>query len=130
PKRKPRSLYFEAMTNVETSPTRENDDLPAVSDFLPLLNEERDHSQAAERILEQKHAGPYEDVLAVEQSEDRTMKRATEPASRDQQITVVDNPTGATPAGLNIAVKAAKHDILVRVDGHSAIPDHYVANCV
>lgn len=118
------------MTNVDASPSPENDDLPGVSVFLPVLNEERDLALAVERILEQEYAGPYEVVLAVGPSEDRTMEIATELASRDQRITVVDNPTGATPAGLNIAVKAAKHDILVRVDGHSAIPDHYVANCV
>ena len=39
---------------------------------------------------------------------------------------VLDNPTGLTPCGLNVAIAAAKHDVLVRVDGHSEIDRDYV----
>ena len=38
---------------------------------------------------------------------------------------MVDNPTGKTPAGLNAAIKAAKHDVIVRVDAHSVLSPGY-----
>lgn len=104
--------------------------VPGVSVILPILNEEKDLELAVNRILAQEYSGPFEVVLAVGPSNDRTMEIAEELSERDSRITVVENPTGATPAGLNIAIKAARHDILVRVDGHSIIPDGYVAEAV
>lgn len=43
---------------------------------------------------------------------------------------LVDNPGGARSAGLNRAVAAAPHDVVVRVDARSQIPPGYVAACV
>lgn len=109
----------------ETAPSA-GEPLPGVSVILPILNEEKDLELAVDRILAQEYAGPFEVVLAVGPSEDSTMEIAQEITERDERVTVVENPTGATPTGLNIAIAAARHDILVRVDGHSVIPDGYV----
>lgn len=104
--------------------------LPGVSVVLPVLNEERDLAAAVNRVLQQRYDGPYEVVLAVGPSTDRTLEIAEELAAADPRVRVVTNPTGRTPAGLNVAIKAAKHDILVRVDGHSIIPPSYVTDVV
>jgi hypothetical protein len=45
--------------------------------------------------------------------------------SRDSRVVVVENPTGKTAAGLNLAIAAARYSIIVRVDGHSQIPVDY-----
>ncbi len=39
---------------------------------------------------------------------------------------LVPNPTGATGAGLNRAVAAARYDVVVRLDGHALVPDDYL----
>ena len=39
---------------------------------------------------------------------------------------LVPNPTGATGAGLNRAVAAARYDVVVRLDGHALVPADYV----
>lgn len=55
---------------------------------------------------------------------------ATAAAARRPGVTVVDNPTGRTPIGLNRAIAAARGEILVRVDAHSVIPPGYVSKAV
>ncbi|MEY4283144.1 MAG: hypothetical protein RL467_700, partial [Actinomycetota bacterium] len=37
------------------------------------------------------------------------------------------NPTGRTAAGLNLAVKSSQYSNIVRVDGHSEIPQNYLS---
>src|SRR5690625_5369144 len=86
------------------------DSWPGVSVILPILNEEKDLTVAVQKILRQEYAGPFEIVLAVGPSQDRTMEIANEIAAVDDRINVVENPSGATPAGLNIAIAAAKYD--------------------
>jgi hypothetical protein len=43
---------------------------------------------------------------------------------------LVANPTGKTAAGLNLAVAASTHPIIVRVDGHAKIPQNYLTLAV
>ncbi|MCR6648018.1 MAG: glycosyltransferase family 2 protein [Cellulomonas sp.] len=100
--------------------------LPPVSVFLTVREEERHLTAAIEQVLDQDYPGELEIVVAVGPSHDRTREIADELAAGDSRVRVLDNPTGLTPAGLNIAIAAARHDVLVRVDGHSEIERDYV----
>jgi succinoglycan biosynthesis protein ExoA len=52
--------------------------------------------------------------------------RITDASARSGvDVTVVDNPAGTTPAGLNAAVAAARNPVLMRVDAQSRIPAGY-----
>lgn len=104
--------------------------LPGVSVVLPVRNEEQHLRAAVGRILAQRYDGPFEVVLAVGPSQDATARIAAELAAGDPRLTVVDNPSGRTAAGLNLAIAASSHRYLVRVDGHSEVPEDYVARCV
>ncbi|MBX6768339.1 MAG: glycosyltransferase family 2 protein [Actinomadura rubrobrunea] len=99
---------------------------PAVSVIMPVLNEERHLAEAVQRILSQDYPGELELVLAVGPSRDRTEEIAQRLAAEDPRVVVVPNPTGRTPQGLNIAIKASQYSIIVRVDGHSLLPPDYV----
>ncbi len=101
-----------------------------MSVFLTVRNEERDLEESIEHILEQDYPGPLEVVVAVGPSSDRTEEIAASIARAEPRVVVVANPTGKTPAGLNRAVAAAQHDLLVRVDGHSVVPHDYVSTAV
>ncbi|MBO0828829.1 MAG: glycosyltransferase family 2 protein [Streptosporangiales bacterium] len=103
---------------------------PAVSVVMPVLNEERHLREAVTGILAQDYPGELEVVLAIGPSRDRTDEVAQELAAADARVRVVDNPDGHTPHGLNAAIAAAKHDVLVRVDGHSVLPAGYVRTAV
>jgi glycosyltransferase involved in cell wall biosynthesis len=99
---------------------------PAVSVIMPVLNEQRHLAEAARSILAQDYPGELELVIALGPSRDRTMAIAERLATEDPRVIVVPNPSGRTPHGLNIAIKASQYSIVVRVDGHSLLPPDYV----
>ncbi|MFY0406233.1 glycosyltransferase family 2 protein [Solicola sp. PLA-1-18] len=105
-------------------------DLPGVSVFMTVRDEERDLRDCVERILAQEYDGDLELVVAVGPSKDRTAEIAAGLAREHAALTVVQNPAGWTPQGLNAAVGAARHDLLVRADGHALLPPDYVARVV
>ena len=106
-------------------------DLTSVSYVMPVLNEQRYLQAAVESILQQDFAGPVEVVLALGPSTDETNRIAAElVAAHGAQVTVVSNPTGKTSAGLNAAIAASHHDVVVRVDAHSKLSAGYTTAAV
>ncbi|HEX6450744.1 MAG TPA: glycosyltransferase [Trebonia sp.] len=101
-------------------------DWPGVSVIMPVRNEEPYLADAVQHILSQDYPGTIEVVLAVGPSKDRTELIARDIAASDPRVTVVANPTGRIPAGLNLAVGAARHDVLSRMDGHAMMPPGYL----
>ena len=102
---------------------------------MPVLNEERHLREAVRHILEQDYAGDLEVVIALGPSQDRTDEIAAElvreTADRSWgRVRTVPNPSGRTPAGLNAAIKASRHPIVVRVDGHGMLSPNYIATAV
>ncbi|MFB7501042.1 glycosyltransferase family 2 protein [Streptomyces sp. NPDC056161] len=104
--------------------------LPAVSVIMPVLDEERHLRAAVQAILAQEYAGEMEVVIALGPSTDRTDEIAAELVRDDPRVHTVPNPTGRTPAGLNAAIKASRHPIVVRVDGHGMLSPNYIATAV
>ncbi|MGI8458467.1 MAG: glycosyltransferase family 2 protein [Propionibacteriaceae bacterium] len=103
---------------------------PAVSVVMPVLNEERHLAVAVDRVLEQGYPGELEVVLAVGPSRDRTAQIAAQIEATHPNVRVVANPAGKTPNALNVAIAAAKHDLIVRVDGHGELTPNYIARAV
>ncbi len=103
---------------------------PAVSVIMPILNEERYLADAVARVLEQDYPGELELVLALGPSSDRTDEIARQIAAGDSRVRLVDNPAGRTPNALNVAIKASRHGIVVRVDGHGLLSDGYIRRAV
>jgi succinoglycan biosynthesis protein ExoA len=101
-----------------------------VSVVMPVRNEERYLDEAVGHILSQDYDGELELVIAVGPSRDRTAQVARRLAEADRRITVVDNPSGQIPAAINIALRASRHAVVVRVDGHSMLPAGYVRTAV
>jgi glycosyltransferase involved in cell wall biosynthesis len=103
---------------------------PDVSVILPVLNEANHLAEAVKAILSQDYQGNFEVILAIGPSKDATLVIATELAKTDSRVVIVDNPSGKTAAGLNIALAKSKSEIIVRVDGHAEIPRNYVSIAV
>ncbi|MEU3512524.1 glycosyltransferase family 2 protein [Streptomyces longwoodensis] len=104
--------------------------LPAVSVIMPVLNEERHLRGAVQAILAQEYAGEMEVVIALGPSTDRTDEIAAALVAEDPRVHTVPNPTGRTPAALNAAIKASRHPVVVRVDGHGMLSPNYIATAV
>ncbi|MEY2876921.1 MAG: hypothetical protein RLZ24_348 [Actinomycetota bacterium] len=101
--------------------------LPAISVILPVLNEESHLEGAVLSVLSQDYRGPFEIILALGPSRDRTNEIAAKLASQDRRVKLIDSPTGKTAAGLNLALAASKSPVVVRVDGHAQIPKNYIS---
>ncbi len=102
----------------------------SVSVILPVLNEERDLENAVQAILAQDFSGEIEVILAIGPSTDRTFEIASKIAEVDARIKIIENPSGRTAAGLNLAIKSSRNPIIVRVDGHASIPSNYISTAV
>ena len=105
---------------------------PPVSVVMSVLDEGRHLADAVGAALGQDYPGRIEVVVALGPSTDHTHEIAGRLAAADARVRVIDNPdpAGATPSGLNAAVRVARHDILVRVDGHAVLPPGYVRTAV
>lgn len=103
---------------------------PAVSVIMPVLNEERHLRNSVQHILGQEYAGDLEVVIALGPSSDDTDRIAAQLTAEDPRVRTVPNPTGRTPAGLNAAIKASRHPVVVRVDGHGMLSPGYIATAV
>ncbi|WP_413456247.1 glycosyltransferase family 2 protein [Glutamicibacter sp. FR1] len=99
--------------------------LPGVSYVMPVLNEAAYLEEAVGSILGQEYSGEKELVLALGPSTDASNDVAERLADADARITLVHNPLGRTPIGLNLAIKASTMPIVVRVDAHSELPSNY-----
>ena len=93
---------------------------------MPVRNEERHLADSVARVLEQDYPGGFELVLAVGPSRDRTEQIARQLADADERITVVPNPSGKISSAMNAAIKAARHGVITRIDGHALLPDGYL----
>lgn len=101
---------------------------PPVSVIMTALEESRHLAEAVRSVFAQDYPGPLELVVAVGPSRDETMRIAHELAERHPTMCVVPNPTGRTPAGLNLAIAATDPAtaVIVRTDGHAKLPADYV----
>jgi succinoglycan biosynthesis protein ExoA len=102
----------------------------AVSVVMPVRNEERHLEESVRSVLGQDYPGEFEVVLAVGPSRDRTLEVSRRLAAADPRVTVVPNPSGAIPSAVNAAIKASRHSIVARVDGHSLLPPGYLRAAV
>ncbi|MDR6574106.1 glycosyltransferase involved in cell wall biosynthesis [Curtobacterium sp. 320] len=99
--------------------------LPGVSYVMPVLNEVTEVRAAVQSLLEQDYSGPFEVILALGPSIDGTNELVAEMSAADPRIRAIENPAGSTPAGLNVAIRASVHPVVVRVDAHSVLPQDY-----
>ena len=102
------------------SPKRE------ISVILPVRNEAAYLELSVSSILAQDFQGQLEVILAIGPSHDSTMEIAREIAHLDKRVVIVENPSGRTAAGLNLAIARSQFSIIVRIDGHSEIPHNYL----
>lgn len=100
--------------------------------FATVRDEEHHLRRALGSVLAQDYPGDLEVVVAVGPSRDDTYGIAAEAARADGRVRVVENRTGLIPDGLNAAIRACdpRSEVLVRFDGHTALPDGYVRRAV
>ena len=102
-----------------------------ISIILPIRNEANFIRQSLDAILAQDAPMDQIEILVADgMSTDGTREIVEEYQKNQPNIHLVDNPGKIVPKGINAALRHAKGDIVIRVDGHTLIAPDYVRKCV
>ena len=113
---------------------------PFVSVIVPCRNEARHIRACIDSILAGDYPAARLEVLVADgMSDDGTREILAGYASADDAdaagaarptVRVIDNPRRITPCGLNVAVRAVRGEVVVRMDAHAVYPPDYVRRLV
>lgn len=109
-----------------------NKNLPFVSVITPVRNEEKYISKCLERLINQTYPKDKMEILVVDgMSEDKTREIVERFKIQNPELNIflLDNPKGHRASGLNIGIKNAKGEVVIRVDARAIIPEDYIFKC-
>jgi succinoglycan biosynthesis protein ExoA len=105
--------------------------LRKVSVIVPCRNENRHIAAFLDSVLAQDAEGLDIEILVVDgASDDGTRQTLDECSRRHPRVGVLDNPGRIVSTGLNIGIRAARGDIIVRMDCHSEFAADYIRTSV
>ena len=106
-------------------------DRPAISIVLPCRNEERYIGACLDSILATTYPLDRIELLVVDgMSEDRTGDIVAGYLGRRATIRLLENRRRITPAALNVGIRAATGEIIMRMDAHVIYPPEYIPRLV
>lgn len=105
---------------------------PKISILVPVRNEERFIGFCVSQILAQTYPLENIELLIIDGlSSDKTRDIVKDIINNRQlNIKLIDNPLGQRTIALNIGIREATGDIILRVDARTIIPADYVEKCV
>jgi glycosyltransferase involved in cell wall biosynthesis len=106
---------------------------PFVSVIIPIRNESAYIERGLRAILDQDYPVDRMEILVTDgMSTDNTRSLIRDFAALHpkMKIQILDNLGKIVPAGMNIGLRKAKGEIIIRVDGHTVIAPDYVRQCV
>jgi len=102
-------------------------DYPFVTVMIPMRNEVHTIGVCLDSILAQDYPADRFEVLVVDgASTDDSVSVVEEYARRTGRVRVLANPQRIVPTALNIASRAARGEIVMRVDGHTHLAPDYM----
>jgi len=104
---------------------------PVVSIIIPMRNERRYIRSCLNSIVSSTYPRESIEVIVVDgMSEDRSADEAREFLSKFKSFHLLVNPCRTTPHALNMGLKVATGEIIIRMDSHSTYPPDYIRRCV
>jgi len=102
-----------------------------VSVVVPMKNEERYIGKCLETILGNDFPMDQCEILVMDgRSTDRSRTIVEEKAALYPLIRLLDNPGGIASTAMNLGIRAARGQYILRVDGHSEYPSNYIRTCL
>lgn len=101
-----------------------------VSVILPVYNEEKFIEACIQSLIEQSYPKESMEWIVVDgNSTDKTVALISQYLD-EYPIILLSNMDRKTPISLNLAIKAAKGDVIIRFDAHASFPPNYIEKCV
>jgi len=103
-------------------------DSPKITVIIPFRNEEGRIGECLSAVLSQTLPQTSYEVLAVDgMSEDGSAAVVEDFLRKNTNLRLLKNPNKIVSSALNLAIKQARGEIIVRVDGHTVIEEDYLA---
>ena len=105
--------------------------LPQVSVIIPVRDEGRAIAGCLDAVLGQDYVDGRLEVLVVDGgSRDDTAAVVERYCARDGRVRLLASPAGTIPAGLNVGIRAARGQIIARVDARTRLAPDYISTAV
>jgi glycosyltransferase involved in cell wall biosynthesis len=105
--------------------------LPFVTIVVPCRNEEKYIARCLESILENDYPKDRMEILVLDgMSEDRTREIVASYRQRYPMVRLVDNPKKHIPVAMNIGIREARGERILKMDAHSTYQPEYISKCV
>ena len=101
-----------------------------ISIITPIRNEEKYIAKCLTSLVNQDYNEEYEILVVDGMSIDKTREIVKEFENKYKNIKLLDNPDKTVPYALNIAIRNASGNVIIRVDGHAVIEKNYLSLCV
>lgn len=113
------------------NPRRNEAANPLVSVIIPVRDEQTHIKTCLNSILTQERVeGDFEIIVVDGMSTDGTREIIQKEFAGDPRVRVLDNPRGIVPCALNLGVRAARGEIIIRLDAHTEYAPNYLQQCV
>lgn len=104
---------------------------PFVSVVLPCRNELGHIVPCLQSLLATHHPREKLEVIFVDgMSDDGTREILLEAAKQHPFMRVLENPRRIVPTAMNLGIKNARGEYIVRMDAHSVYPADYIPRCL
>src|SRR5258706_13564407 len=106
-------------------------DTPFVSVLMPVRNEAAFIRRSVRAVLAQVYQCDHMQIISADGlSNDGTREAIKEVQLLNPNVVLIDNPGKIVSTGLNAALRVAKGEIIIRVDGHCEITGDYLSRAV
>jgi succinoglycan biosynthesis protein ExoA len=106
-------------------------DLPLVTVVIPCWNEGPFVGRFLDSLFAQTYPDDRLEILLVDgMSDDETREIVRQYAFAHANLRMIDNPGHRKPDALNLAIRQATGEIVVRLDVHAVYEDDYLRKCV
>ena len=110
---------------------RKSDEVLMVSVIIPCRNEEKFIRECLDSVLANDYPGDKLEILVVDgMSDDMTKDIVLEYSEKYSFVSLYNNNCKIVPTALNIGIKKAKGDVIMRIDAHNIYSNDYISKCV
>lgn len=97
-----------------------------LSIVCPIFNEEKFIEKCIDSMLEQDYGTDNLEIILVDgMSTDKTRELIKPYLNKYAFIKLMENPNRTVPYAMNIGIRAAKGDVIIRLDAHCKYPTNY-----